>query len=76
MCNFYAPILAKKEFGQMKKSLTVEKVTTDKLMYERVYELNIEEKYHRTPINYNDLDHIGHGPNTPKQKLNRSVSIT
>ena len=45
-------------------------------MYETLYELDIDEKYIRTPINYNDLDNIGHGPNMPKQRLDRSISTT
>ena len=74
----FASILGKVNFKQMEKSLTVKKAKVDMPMYQTLYELNIdpEEKYIRTPINYNDLDHIGHGPNMPKQRLDRSISTT
>ena len=73
----FVSILGKVNFKQMEKSLTVKKAKlVDMPMYETLYELDIDEKYIRTPINYNDLDNIGHGPNMPKQRLDRSISTT
>ena len=38
-------------------------------MYDRDYDLNLEDRYQRLQINYNELDHVGNAyvPNRSKR---------
>ena len=49
----------KVNYGTLKKSLTVEKISYARQMTERKYVLNLDERYQRLQINYNELDHVG-----------------
>ena len=62
-------VSGKVNFGQLKKSLTVEKADYSRPMYDRDYDLNLEDRYQRLQINYNELDHVGnvYVPNRSKR---------
>jgi thioredoxin 1 len=59
----------KVNFGTLKKSLTVEKLSYARPMAERKYDQNLDERYQRLQINYNELDHVGNAyvPNRSKR---------
>ena len=63
----------KVNFGQLKKSLTVEKANYKVPMYTTNYELNLDVRYQRLQINYNELDNVGNAY-MPKRKRDSIVS--
>ena len=64
----------KVNFGQLKKSLTVEKADYSRPMYDRDYDLNLEDRYQRLQINYNELDQVGNAY-VPNRSKRDSISI-